>query len=84
MHKKSASSLNEEKLREAAQRNDLGLIRDLLARKTNPNSRNEVRDFSILQTYGISIFILQMLRKRLNWEGCTWLVFIINEKSFQQ
>ncbi len=70
MHKKSASSLNEEKLREAAQRNDLGLTLDLLARKTNPNSRNEVRDFSILQIYGISISILQMLRKRLNWEGC--------------
>ncbi len=42
-------SLNEEKLREATQRNDLGLIRDLLARKTNPNSRNEVRDFQFFK-----------------------------------
>ena len=53
MHKKlqsaSSSSQNEEKLREAAQRNDLGVIRDLLARKTNPNSRNEVRDFQLFK-----------------------------------
>ncbi len=49
MQKSASSSLNEEKLREAALRNDLGVIRNLLARKTNPNSRNEVRDFQFFK-----------------------------------
>ena len=39
-----ACSQNEEKRREAALRNDLEIVRDLLARRTNHNSRNKDRD----------------------------------------
>ena len=55
MRKKSAStstcSRNEENLfREAVVRNELGLIRDLLARTINPNSQNEVCYFQFKLT----------------------------------
>ena len=36
------SGLNEGKLRDAVRTNDLRKIRALLAKKTNPNARNEV------------------------------------------
>jgi hypothetical protein len=42
MNKSASRRSNEDKLRGAAQINDLGVIRDLLARRINPNSRNEV------------------------------------------
>jgi len=42
MNKSASLRSNEDKLREAAHRNNLGVIRDLLARRTDPNSRDEV------------------------------------------
>ena len=42
MNKSASLRSNEVKLREAARRNDLGVIRALLARRIDPNSRNEV------------------------------------------